>query len=373
MNLRALVVVCLMAGGVAFASAQSPTATEMTPIIITGEVVRYEPGRLLVVRSANKEVTYELSPRIQMPAELQVGRTVSVYTERGSDGVTTVTRVTTTTVTPGGRTKRTTEETRLKPTGETSRMAVTVSGDVVGYAPGRTIVLRQADGNDMSFNLAPNVVVPAEVQTGRRVTLHMEPGPDGSTLVRRVTTTSVTPEGQMKRTVEETRTAPSGATSRSQVTTISGQVVQYVPGRTLVLRQAEGADVTFALDPRVVIPADVQIGRQVTVEAEPGSDRSKVISRVTTTSVTPEGQMKRTVEETRTSPMGETTKTTLVTIQGTVESYTPGKAITVVRSDGTRATYLIGQGARLPDDIAPGKAVVIQTVPVVETIILDKN
>jgi hypothetical protein len=122
-----------------------------------------------------------------------------------------------------------------------------------------------------------------------------------------------------------------------------------------------------------VAPAEVQMGRKVTVDTEPGPDGSTMVTRVTTTSLTPEGQVKRTVEETRTTPLGETTKTTLVTIQGTVEAYMPGKSITVMRADGTRVTYVIGQGAKLPADISPGRTVTIQTVPVVETIILDKR
>jgi hypothetical protein len=354
----------------------TPTGeTSRTRVTVSGEVVGYVPGRTIVLRQADgNDMSFNLGPNVVVPAEIQTGRRVTLQMEPGPDGSTLVKRVTTTSITPEGQTKRTVEETRTAPSGATSRTQVTtVSGEVVRYVPGRTLVLRQAEGNDVSFALDPRVVVPAEVQMGRQVTVYAEPGPDGSNMVTRVTTTSMTPEGQMKRTVEETRTTPSGETSKSQTTTISGEVVSYVPGRTLVLHQAEGNDLSLALAPSAVVPAEVQTGRRVTVDTEPGPDGTHMVTRVTTTSITPEGQMKRTVEETNTSRLGGTTKTTLVTIQGRVEAYAPGKTITILRSDGSRVTYVIGQGARLPADIPLGKTITIQTVPVVETIILDKN
>src|SRR5438132_807971 len=107
------------------ASAQTQTYTETTrtevkPVVITGEVVRYEPGHVIVVRSDKGEVSYTLMPSITVPAEVRVGRTVSLYTEPGEDGATVVKRVTTTSVTPSGHLKSTTETTRTSPSGETT-------------------------------------------------------------------------------------------------------------------------------------------------------------------------------------------------------------------------------------------------------------
>jgi hypothetical protein len=84
------------------------------------------------------------------------------------------------------------------------------------------------------------------------------------------------------------------------------------------------------------------------------------VKRVTSTSVTPEGQTKRTTEETRTSPSGVTTKTTTTTItSGRIASYEPGKAITILGANGARTTYMITDRSKIPADVVVGKTVTI--------------
>ena len=83
--------------------------------------------------------------------------------------------------------------------------------------------------------------------------------------------------------------------------------------------------------------------------------------------------MKRTTEETRTKPGGETSKVTTVTVQGTVQALVPGKSITVLRPDGTKVLYVFGENATLPADVAVGKVVTIRSLPVVETVVIDKQ
>lgn len=240
---------------------------------------------------------------------------------------------------------------------------VVITGEVIRYEPGRTIVLK-SEGGEMSYVLTPELTVPAEVQLGRRVTVHTERGADGTTRVTRVVTTSLTPEGQVQRTTDETRVGESGVVSQKKTTTVSGEVVSFVPGKSIVVRRSPGDDVTMALGTNVVLPSgDVQVGQRVTLFTEPGADGNTTVSRITTTSVTPEGQAKRTVEETRTSPTGDTTKTTTVTVQGKVQTYLPGKSLTVLRSDGTPVTYRIAEGAAMPPELAVGKVVTIHQVP----------
>ncbi|HEX6739751.1 MAG TPA: hypothetical protein VF310_15830 [Vicinamibacteria bacterium] len=249
---------------------------------------------------------------------------------------------------------------------------VIVTGEVVRYEPGKILVLR-IDGQETTYTLAPSITMPSEVQVGRNVSVHTERGSDGNTVVTRVTTTSVTPEGRTKRTTEETRQEPGGVVRQRKTTTVSGEVMSYEPGRTIVVRPEGGEAVTYTLGPKVLVPAEVQVGRKVTLFTEPGLDGNTVVARVTTTSVTPEGQVKRTTEETRTKPSGETSKLTTVTVQGTLQAMEPGKSITVLRPDGTKVLYVIGQGATLPPDLAIGKVVTIRSLPVVETIIIDKQ
>ncbi len=256
---------------------------------------------------------------------------------------------------------------------ETTLAPQVVTGEVVRYEPGRVLVVRGADGKETIYALRPNVQVAQEVQAGRTVSVHIERGKDGATAVTRVTTTSLTPEGQVKRTTEETRIKPSGETTRSKVSTVTGEVVRYVPERTIVVRESPGKETSYDLRPGATVPTGIQVGQKVTLYTEPGPGGYASEARITTTSINPEGQMERTVEETRIKPSGETTKTTAITVEGKVEAYQPGKSITVRHPDGSKFTYILSEGTRLPDQVLVGKTVTIRNVPVVETIVVEKD
>src|SRR4029450_12028827 len=80
------------------------------PVRCVGEIVRYEPGHVIVLRdSANKEVSYTLTPSVTVPTGVEVGKRVTLYTTRGTDGSSTVKRVSTS-VTPRGNGQRTVEK-----------------------------------------------------------------------------------------------------------------------------------------------------------------------------------------------------------------------------------------------------------------------
>jgi hypothetical protein len=173
-------------------------------------------------------------------------------------------------------------------TTQTETKYVTVDGEVVRYEAGRVIVIRGADNKEVTYTLSPTVVMPAEVKIGRRVTLYTEPGRDGGTqLVSRVTTTSVTPEGNVKRTTEDTRTLPSGATTRTTTTTISGKVEAYEAGKTLTITRSDGSKVTYVINEQSTVPADLVIGKSVSILPLPttglGEPVAQTITYVTTT------------------------------------------------------------------------------------------
>ena len=65
-------------------------------------------------------------------------------------------------------------------TTQTETKVVTVDGEVVRYEPGKVIVIRGVDNNEVVYNLAPSVAVPPDIQVGRRVTLYTEPAAGGS-------------------------------------------------------------------------------------------------------------------------------------------------------------------------------------------------
>ncbi|HEY3123750.1 MAG TPA: hypothetical protein VGK70_06770 [Thermoanaerobaculia bacterium] len=151
-----------------------------------------------------------------------------------------------------------------------------------------------------------------------------------------------------------------------RIVTITGEVVKYQPGQTIVLRQPDKRVVTYTLSPGAILPEDIQIGRTVTVSTEPSSDGSgpAVVTKVTTTSMTPEGQTKTTTERTEMSPSGETSKTTTTTISGTVSAFEPGQFITIERPDHQTVRYTITQESQLPQDLTVGKTVTIRTTTV---------
>jgi len=164
----------------------------------------------------------------------------------------------------------------------------TVAGDVVRYETGRVIVIRGADNREVAYTLSPRIVVPPEVQVGRRVTLYTEPGQDGKTqLVARVTTTSVTSEGNVKRTTEETRRLPSAGPPARPLRTSPGRSRPTKPGRTLTVTQSDGSKVTYLVNEKSKVPADLVVGSTVSIRplVNPASDQpvAETITYVTTT------------------------------------------------------------------------------------------
>jgi hypothetical protein len=151
-------------------------------------------------------------------------------------------------------------------TAQTETKYVTIDGEVVRYDTGRAIVIRGADNKELTYTLAPSAVVPAAVQVGRRVTLFTEPGQDGATqLVSRVTTTSITSEGNVKRTTQDTRHLPSGATTRTTHTNITGKVAVYEAGKTLTITRFDGSKITYVINEKSKVPADLVIGKTVAI------------------------------------------------------------------------------------------------------------
>lgn len=257
---------------------------------------------------------------------------------------------------------------------------IIITGEVVRYEPGQIIVVRSADKGEVSYTLMPSLTVPADVQVGRTVSLHTEPGAGGATVVKRITTTSVTPSGNVKRTTEETRTSPSGETTTTRTTQITGEVVRFDPGKMIVLRLPDAREMTYTFAPGVTVPTSIEAGRRVTLYTEPGSGGSVLVRRVVTTSLTPEGNVQRTTEETRTSPTGETSRTTTTSISGTVQAYEAGKSITIGRPDGTEVTYVINEQSQLPAGIAIGRGVILYpssvgsgTDPMVKRVVYTKT
>jgi hypothetical protein len=146
---------------------------------------------------------------------------------------------------------------------------------------------------------------------------------------------------------------------------VMGEIIRYEPGHVIVLRNASNQEVSYTITPSVTIPEDVAVGRRVTLYTTRGDDGSSTVTRVTT-SVTPEGNVKRTVERTRTDAMGETTHSTSTSINGTVQAYEPGRSVTITRPDGTQVTYMINERTHVPTGLAVGRTIVLRPLTVTE-------
>jgi hypothetical protein len=154
--------------------------------------------------------------------------------------------------------------------------------------------------------------------------------------------------------------------TETKYVTVDGEVVRYDAGRMIVIRGADNKEISYTLSPSVAVPAEIQVGRRVTLYTEPGSNGgTQVVSRVTTTSITPEGAVKRTTEDTRHLLSGATTRTTTTSTSGTVDANEAGKTLTITRFDGSKVTYVINDKSTVPTDLVIGKTVSIMPLAAV--------
>lgn len=153
---------------------------------------------------------------------------------------------------------------------ETTRVdkPVIVTGEVVRFEPGKSIVIRSESG-EATYLLAPKVPVPTEIQVGRTATVQFVPGRDGTSIVKRISTTTLSPDGQVRETTDITRTDPAGRTSHSTMSTLTGRVQAYLPGKSITVTDLNGARVTYVLAGESQLPADLVLGKEVTIHAAP--------------------------------------------------------------------------------------------------------
>ena len=158
----------------------------------------------------------------------------------------------------------------------------------------------------------------------------------------------------------QTETTTQTTKTETKYATVDGEVVRYEAGHVIVVRGADNKEITYTLTPAITVPAEVKVGRRVTLFTEPGADgTTQLVSRVTTTSVMPDGDVKRTTEDTRHLGTGATSLTTTTSISGKVEAYEAGKTLTITRADGNKVTYVINAKSEVPADLAIGKTVTI--------------
>jgi hypothetical protein len=176
---------------------------------------------------------------------------------------------------------------------------VTVMGEVVRYEPGHVIVVRDSSNKEVSYTLSSGITVPSGIAAGRHVTLYTTRGDDGSSMVTRVVT-SLTPEGDVKRTVERTKTEANGDTRTTRTTTINGRVEAYEPGKSVTVTREDGSQVTYMINERTHLPAGLAIGRTIVLRPAVETDKSLVADTVTYTETKTKTEHGRTTTKTTT-------------------------------------------------------------------------
>jgi len=180
-------------------------------------------------------------------------------------------------------TKKTTE---VAPDGSTrtTTRTTTVEGKVVRYEPGKTIVVMGSGNRETVYVLAPNAAVPADIEVGRTVSLSTENSASGPMTVTRVTTQSVTPDGNIKTETKAHGTTPAGDKVSSTTTTVTGTVKAVQTGRSVTLVLPNNSAVEYAFDAASVVPADLAIGNTVTVVTTTKTTGAPVVVKTVTVS-----------------------------------------------------------------------------------------
>jgi hypothetical protein len=175
---------------------------------------------------------------------------------------------------------------------QTTTKTTTVEGKVLRYERGKTIVVMAPDNREATFVLAPNATVPADIEVGRHVSLSTEDSASGPMTVTRITTQSVTPEGNLKTETKAKGTTPAGNKVSSTTTTVTGIVKAVQTGRSVTLVLPDKSAVEYAFDASSVVPAELAVGNTVTVvtttttTGAPGVAKKVTISKTTTTKKT---------------------------------------------------------------------------------------
>jgi hypothetical protein len=153
---------------------------------------------------------------------------------------------------------------------------VTITGDVVRYDAGKTIVVRGADGHDATYTIAPALPVPAGVGVGRRVTIVTELSETGAVLVAWITAEAA-PGGAVTTAAEKSGASSLGE-AKSQITSTLGTVSAYEPGRTITILRPNATTVTYTIDTSSAIPAGLSTGRRVVIRTitRPGVEQPLV-------------------------------------------------------------------------------------------------
>ena len=184
-------------------------------------------------------------------------------------------------------TQQTTQQTQVSDDGVARTTTTTVTGKVVRYEPGKTIVVLGPDNKQVTYTLATDINAPADVQIGKQVSLSTEPGENGAVMVHKITTQSVTSDGKLK-TETQTRTVdPNGNSSTTNSTSVTGTVSAFEPGKSVTIQLPDQKTVVYTIDGSSVVPSDVAVGKTYTIQTtRMNANGPLVVRKITTTTTT---------------------------------------------------------------------------------------
>lgn len=225
------------------------TTTTETSAAISGTVVRYEPGRVIVIRDAsNQERTFNLGPGVAAPVDVRVGSYVNLSTE--TNGVN-VTRIRSGTMPSGG----------ASGTGMSGSGTSTWSG-TTGTTPGAgSPTLPRTGTGTTTGTTSGSGTMTSDPQSGTRVQT-------GTT-----TSTTGTQSGTVRKDLP--RTGTSGSMTATEGSWISGTVTAYTPGQFVTIAMPGGTTVEYRIDSSSSIPTDLAIGKTVKIQSDVGMEGSQ--------------------------------------------------------------------------------------------------
>lgn len=195
--------VCSLAGAQSYEPSSSvpdegtTKTTTTTRTTYRGSIVRYEPGHQIVLREGGREVSFILTPNVELPSDVAVGREVTLTTEPGT---TTVTRIVTNDTDAQGRPRQTTETRQMDENGNmTTTRETTVYGTVSAYEPGKSITIEGHHGKKVTYIMTDESQAPSSIRIGKKVRIYTIPVRSSEQpVVKRITVTETTnpPEQQ---------------------------------------------------------------------------------------------------------------------------------------------------------------------------------
>ena len=162
---------------------------------IEGKVVRYEPGKTIVVLGPdNKETTYTLTSTVTAPSDVAVGRLVSLNTEPSDTGAVSVSRITVRSVTSDGKIKSETQTQTTDASGnQSTTKSTSITGTVSAFEPGKSVTIMLPDKKTVVYTVDSSSSVPSDIAVGKTYMIETTRSTtNGPLVVRKITSTTTT-------------------------------------------------------------------------------------------------------------------------------------------------------------------------------------